>query len=169
MNRFVPIAIAFVVVLYAFIDVLQSRGSDVRTFPRWVWALVVVLLPVLGAIGWFILGRPRRAAAGGGPGRRRGPVAPDDDPAFLRELQDKAWSERMKKRRERPASTGSAGAAGSSAARGGEASRPADDASGDAAPGSGGTGTGADQGGADGEGSGTSGPAVDSGSPGPAD
>lgn len=152
MSRFLPLAIAFVVVLYAFIDVLLTRGSDTRTFPRWVWALVVILLPVLGAIGWFILGRPRRAAAGG-PGRGRAPVAPDDDPAFLRELQDKTWSEQMRKRREgRPAAGGAAAAGAAGAASSGT---PSPDAP-------------APEGGPDEE-SGTTGPAVDSGSPGPTD
>ncbi len=41
-----------------------------------IWILIVVLLPVLGGILWFVVGRTRRSAA---PVRR----APDDDPDFL--------------------------------------------------------------------------------------
>lgn len=162
MGKFVLMGIAFVVVLYAFIDVLQSRGSDVRTFPRPVWAIVVILLPVLGALGWFVLGRPRRADAAG-PGRRGGPVAPDDDPTFLRELEAKTWSEQMRQRRERTSGTanaaGAAGAAGTAggagaAGAGGPADLPGSESSSDDRPA---------------EDPRTDGPAVDSGSPGPVD
>ena len=160
MGKFVLMGIAFVVVLYAFIDVIQSRSSDVRTFPRPIWAIVVIVLPVLGALGWFVLGRPRRADAAG-PGRRPGPVAPDDDPTFLRELEDKSWSEQMRQRRERTSGTaGSAGAAGSASAAGsaGPASTPADPADSGPSP--------DDRPAEDPR---TDGPAVDSGSPGPVD
>ena len=84
MGRFLIYGIAFVVVLYAFIDVVLSRGDDVRSLPKPLWAVLVLVLPLLGAVGWFVWGRPRTAGNGGGlvPGKGRGPVAPDDDPAF---------------------------------------------------------------------------------------
>ena len=102
MGRFLLYAIGFVVVLYAFIDVVLSRGDDVRSVPKALWAVVVVLVPILGAVGWFVWGRPRVQAAGSpGGGRGRGPVAPDDDPAFLRQIDDVTWSEKMRRRREK--------------------------------------------------------------------
>jgi len=102
-GRFLLFAIAFVVVLYALIDVILSRGDDIRSLPKPLWILVVLVLPVLGAVGWFVWGRPRPAGSGGGfaPGRGRGPVAPDDDPAFLRQIDDLTWSEKMRQRREK--------------------------------------------------------------------
>jgi len=39
---------------------------------------------------------------GGGWWRRSGPVAPDDDPRFLRKLDDDVWSKKMKRRRGEP-------------------------------------------------------------------
>jgi hypothetical protein len=50
----------------------------------------------IGPLAWIGFGRPRRAQGGGGPGGGegyggggrppRGPIAPDDDPDFLRKL-----------------------------------------------------------------------------------
>lgn len=114
MTRVLLYAIPAVVVLYALIDTLQTRRELVRTLPKWVWIVVVILVPLLGAIGWFVWGRPPRSAYGvidptstspqgrrpGFAGRRGGPSAPDDDPAFLRKLDDDAWSRRMRAKRE---------------------------------------------------------------------
>lgn len=102
MGRFLFYAIGFVVVLYAFIDVVLSRGDDVRSLPKALWAVVVVIVPVLGAGAWFVWGRPRPAGTGSpAGGRGRGPVAPDDDPAFLRQIDEVTWSEKMRRRREK--------------------------------------------------------------------
>lgn len=46
---------------------------------------------------WLLLGRPWPES--GGFFRKRGPVAPDDDPRFLRKLDDDVWSKKMRKRR----------------------------------------------------------------------
>ncbi len=106
--RFLLYAIPFVVMLYAFIDCLQSPGALVRVLPKWLWLVVIVVVPLLGAIGWLLGGRPARAsvdvaaASGSVFGRsRRAAVAPDDDPAFLRQLSDEEWQRKMRERRER--------------------------------------------------------------------
>jgi len=101
MAKFLPFALAFAVVLYAFIDVVLTPRGLSRTMPKLVWLLVVVLVPLVGAIGWFLLGRPRAAAGdAGGSSRGRAPRAPDDDPAFLDQLDSQTWSQRMRRRRE---------------------------------------------------------------------
>ena len=51
-------------------------------------------MPVEAATPAAAAGRRARARA------RRGPVAPDDDPAFLRKLADEEWSRKMRERRE---------------------------------------------------------------------
>jgi hypothetical protein len=102
------IGAAVVLVLYALIDALQTDKALVRTLPKWLWIVVILVLPVLGALWWLVSGRAPRAAyadpaTGARPsmfGRRRGPVAPDDDPSFLRQLDDDAWSKKMRERRE---------------------------------------------------------------------
>ncbi len=73
------VAVAFWV--YTIVDVLLTDRSRVRAFPKQVWAFGVVLLPVIGGLLWLVVGKARRSAGG-----VRRPVAPDDDPAFLRTL-----------------------------------------------------------------------------------
>ncbi|HET7900434.1 MAG TPA: PLD nuclease N-terminal domain-containing protein [Candidatus Nanopelagicales bacterium] len=99
--------------LYALIDCILTPGPQARFLPKWLWLVVVVIAPVLGPVGWLLGGRPTRASVDAAtpetvpssrPPRRgrRGPVAPDDDPAFLRKLADDEGSRKMRERRERP-------------------------------------------------------------------
>lgn len=97
MLRVMLVALVVFASIYAFVDCVQTDHRVVRTMPKPVW-LITVLVPVLGPIGWFVAGRA--GARGGptprGPGRRpsgpqgprgpRGPLGPDDDPDFLRKL-----------------------------------------------------------------------------------
>jgi hypothetical protein len=72
------VVVVVVVTVYTVIDCAMSAGSRVRGIPKWAWLLVTLLLPVIGAILWYAVGRPRRGAP---PARRV--TAPDDDPDFL--------------------------------------------------------------------------------------
>jgi hypothetical protein len=59
----------------------------VRTMPRALWVLVILLLPLLGPIAYFLFGRPSPPPREGGPVRRGTPrPSPDDDPDFLRSM-----------------------------------------------------------------------------------
>lgn len=80
----------------ALIDCLSTDEYAVRNLPKVVWVFLILLFSPIGAIAWFVAGRPQRAAVGRGgawrpgngfpeSGRPRQP-APDDDPAFLRSL-----------------------------------------------------------------------------------
>ncbi|HIV56627.1 MAG TPA: PLD nuclease N-terminal domain-containing protein [Candidatus Stackebrandtia faecavium] len=65
-------------------DCLGSE-EEPRRFRRGIWALLIVVLPIAGTVLWFTHGRPtkkRRSARA-----RSGPVAPDDDPQFLADLE----------------------------------------------------------------------------------
>jgi hypothetical protein len=90
------VGIAFYI--YSIIDVLRSEKSRTRTLPKYVWLLIVIVLPIIGGVIWLLLGRPW--PAGGLPGRKSEPSAPDDDPKFLRKLDDDVWIDKMRKRRE---------------------------------------------------------------------
>lgn len=87
---------------YCVLDVATSRPADVRTLPKWLW-FVVLLLPVVGPASWMLAGRPepgaRRAASGPTTSR-----SPDDDEEFLRQLRKRAEEQRrqaeMQRRRE---------------------------------------------------------------------
>jgi len=95
----VLLLIAVLVWLYAFYDALTAPPERVRNLPKAIWLLIVLLLPEIGAVAWFVWGRPRpevRARVrqspfgwqGHGSARARQSPAPDDDAEFLRRLDD---------------------------------------------------------------------------------
>ena len=68
--------------VWALIDVAQTPAARMRMLAKPLWA-VLVLVPVLGPAAWFGQGRaPLRSASAVRP------LAPDDDPEFLRHLRD---------------------------------------------------------------------------------
>ena len=93
MIRFILVlgAVSVVLLVWSVFDISLSARGAIRRFPRALW-LLIALLPILGPVCWIRYGRPVRA--GGSPldalrqmkPRRRGPIAPDDDPDFLRKL-----------------------------------------------------------------------------------
>jgi len=97
MLRVVGILLALAVYIYFIIDVIRTPRTQVRNLPKVLWLLVVVIIPIIGGLLWFFLGRVKPES--GGFFRKRGPVAPDDDPRFLRKLDDDVWSAKMRKRR----------------------------------------------------------------------
>ncbi len=97
--------------IYALLDIARTPSDDVRNLPKPIWVLVW-LVPLLGPLAWLALGRPQVGPASGsgpagpgslgGPRTPRGPSAPDDDPEFLKSLDERSWGERMERlRRER--------------------------------------------------------------------
>ncbi|GGN34934.1 hypothetical protein GCM10010109_58450 [Actinoplanes campanulatus] len=88
MTRLLTILLFAVVALsvLALIDCLRTDRSRVRSFPRAAWAAIILLIPVSGAVVWFLGGRAAAAPAGVAAARR--PMGPDDDPVFLRQLTE---------------------------------------------------------------------------------
>ncbi|KUF17517.1 MULTISPECIES: PLDc N-terminal domain-containing protein [Streptomyces] len=88
MLRYLPFLLVLAVWIYAFIDVLNTPEKEVRHLPKVVWVIIVLLFGevLLGPIAWFVTGK-KRAPAGGGS-RRGGWVAPDDNPDFLKGLNE---------------------------------------------------------------------------------
>ena len=74
----VGIVAAAAFVIFALIDCLFADASRFRALNKPLWAVIIVLLPVIGAVLWFVLGRARK---NGRPAATR-TVAPDDDPEF---------------------------------------------------------------------------------------
>jgi len=88
------VLVAVAATVAGLVECAQTRNP--RLMPRWAWLVVILLVPVVGPVAWFLLGRQRAA-------RRRGPSAPDDDPRFLRELDDEVWRRKQQeKRRKKP-------------------------------------------------------------------
>ncbi|MCU1558349.1 MAG: hypothetical protein JWN09_2344 [Microbacteriaceae bacterium] len=89
------VSLAFTI--FAFIDCIRTRDEDVRGIPKILWAILIVLLSPFGGILWFALGKERRSRTAYVHGTSAAPLAPDDDPAFLRQLgEDKAREERIR-------------------------------------------------------------------------
>jgi len=94
-NLILVALVALAVTLYALIECIRTRPRDVRSLSKPAWVLAIVLLPLIGAVLWFWLGRPRKGAGPGFGGQGRpaaGPRptgAPDDDEQFLRSLEAK--------------------------------------------------------------------------------
>lgn len=78
---FVLIAVAVTFMVYSLVDTIFRPARLIRALPKWVWVLIVIFIPVLGGVLWFLIGRGRRSSA---PMNRM--TAPDDDPEFLRGL-----------------------------------------------------------------------------------
>lgn len=94
MTRLFVIVPFIVVGLYVFaiVDVALTESTRVRALPKFAWILVI-LLPVIGALLWFFFGKER-----GDRGGARRTVAPDDDPAFLANLRrDEEQDERIRR------------------------------------------------------------------------
>lgn len=78
MVRFVIIGvvIAVALTLYALVDAAMTDGSRARGVNKPVWIVIIAVLPVIGALLWFFIGKGSAAAQ---TARR---IAPDDDPRF---------------------------------------------------------------------------------------
>ncbi|WP_344079440.1 PLD nuclease N-terminal domain-containing protein [Luedemannella helvata] len=111
--------INLVLAVAALIDCLSAEEDEIRALPRLFWVLIILLFSPIGPIAWFIAGRPQRTAARPGGAWRPGngfpeatrprPLAPDDDPAFLANLNQvrkddeellRRWEEDLRRREE---------------------------------------------------------------------
>ena len=78
----------------AIVDVILIDQRRVRAMPKFVWIILIVLIPVVGVALWFFTGRESPTASGG----QLRTVAPDDDPSFLKNLRrDEEQDERIRR------------------------------------------------------------------------
>lgn len=82
------LAVAFWV--FSIVDCAVQPATRHRGVPKGAWIAIVVLIPVLGGILWFVIGR-RRLDRGGVQ-----QIAPDDNPEFLRSLSNSGQDERIR-------------------------------------------------------------------------
>lgn len=116
MLRFLPFIIWFALALYAMIDCVRTPADRMPgRLAKPLWILLIILVPLgLGAVAWIIVSGAQRAedAAAGRPiertprpsrpspqRRSSRPVAPDDDPDFLAQLEQQARAKRRERRK----------------------------------------------------------------------
>ncbi|WP_309128395.1 PLDc N-terminal domain-containing protein [Microbacterium sp.] len=76
--------------VFSIVDCAVQPAERHRGVSKAKWVLIVVLLPVIGGILWFAIGRRR-------PGHDDSPLfRPDDDPEFLRGISRKEQDARIK-------------------------------------------------------------------------
>ena len=87
MARVLFVLAAIGITVYAAIDCFRSNDNDVRALPKALWLLLIVVVPLLGGLIWIFFGH--QAAPGNQPPRRLRSLGPDDDPDFLRTLDNR--------------------------------------------------------------------------------
>lgn len=90
MGKFVIIAFAIILLVFAIFDLVATPKERVRILPKPLWFLIVLIAPV-GPLLWLFFGRvkpaaPPKPSSGGGWTPPPGPKGPDDDPDYLRGL-----------------------------------------------------------------------------------
>lgn len=71
----IGVIIGVALILYALVDAAMSDASRARGVSKPVWVVLIVVLPVIGAVLWLTIGKGRGPA----PTKQ---TAPDDDPRF---------------------------------------------------------------------------------------
>ncbi len=67
--------IAVAIDIYTIADIALTARNRLRSLNKFVWIVVVVLIPVVGAILWFVLGKSRAST-------ENSVLGADDDPNF---------------------------------------------------------------------------------------
>jgi hypothetical protein len=105
--------------VYCIFDVIATNEGVMRNLPKVLWLLIVIFVPTVGSIAWLLLGRPERAGFAPGSAtyhpeprsgthdmssrRSYGVLAPEDDPRFIADLDERTerlrqWEDDLKKR-----------------------------------------------------------------------
>lgn len=67
--------------IYALIDAITSDQSQIRYLDKIVWVILIVLVPIVGVVVWFAVGKERGAGGEvvgrGGPAERSQPSSFD--------------------------------------------------------------------------------------------
>jgi hypothetical protein len=121
--RFAPVIIEVLLLIYCLIDCIQTPEAEIRNLPKWAWILLILIVPLVGGVAWLVAGRPAKVGGRGVPWPapstagsaqwqrpERQVMGPDDDPEFLRQMQQgnaeqerllKRWEDDLREREER--------------------------------------------------------------------
>lgn len=95
--RLIAVIVLVAIVVYAFIVALRLNPKRTPAgINKWVWVIFTIIPPVIGSIIFLVANYVTNARQRPVPGpdsksprsRAPGPTAPDDDPDFLRKLEE---------------------------------------------------------------------------------
>jgi hypothetical protein len=83
MAQFILSAASLALLVFTLIDIITIDSWRIRHLDKVTWVIIVILLPLIGAVLWYVIGRPRAEPASG-RGEFRDPIrqevaAPLDD------------------------------------------------------------------------------------------
>ena len=93
----VVLAVAVLAIfVYGLVDVIRTDGRLTRGISKPAWIVVMIVLPVLGAILWLLIGRPRGKPPR--PAELQPPHRPGRRPRFPPQPRDSAAATRLRPR-----------------------------------------------------------------------
>lgn len=96
------LAVAAAVVFTVFVTVFAASANprEVRILPRWLWVILCLIVSPIGGIAYLLVGRPGAPFGAGAQAAEAASEAktnyraPDDNPQFLRDLDERIRRER---------------------------------------------------------------------------
>jgi hypothetical protein len=94
--------------IFCILDVISTEEVLCRNLPKYVWLLIVIILPDVGSIAWLLLGRPvgagfRLGSQVGVYKPQKRAIGPEDSPDFLASMERKrleGWAQELRRREE---------------------------------------------------------------------
>ncbi|WP_298039697.1 PLD nuclease N-terminal domain-containing protein [uncultured Microbacterium sp.] len=84
--------LALIFWIFSIVDCAVQPSTRHRGVPKGAWVAIVILIPVIGGILWFVLGRRRAGELGS-----ERLTLPDDDAEFLRSISTNEQDERIRR------------------------------------------------------------------------
>ncbi|MFZ2241355.1 MAG: PLD nuclease N-terminal domain-containing protein [Gordonia amarae] len=109
--------ITLAVLILTLIDIIRAEEGAIHGIPKLAWIMLVVVIPIIGALLWIGFGRPTADDIAAEPARPRGEfpeydhphraraVDPDADREFLRQVRARAEEQRRKAREQQQRGT----------------------------------------------------------------
>lgn len=85
-------AILFLAFIVALVDVIRIPESDIKNLNKIAWVFIIILLPLIGTVLWFAVGREYSSSVSlgsfGDPRRRAETAAPSARPSAPRTIEE---------------------------------------------------------------------------------
>lgn len=109
MPRVILALASIAIAIYALADCASTEEERIKGLPKIVWVLLIVFIPWVGPLAWLLVGKNRSIPGESGLKREwrqaqearakkqaaQRPIAPDDDPEFLAQLERENRRRRM--------------------------------------------------------------------------